>query len=94
MHTQEALKDGETQQRIFLLNAWRETDLFTAEEKALLAVSEEITLISQHGVSDATYQTAASFFSEEVIAEIIMATVLINAWNRIAVTTQLPVIKA
>lgn len=87
MHTEEALKIGETQQRIFLLNAWKETNLYTAEEKALLALTEEVTLIHRHGVSDETYQQAAQFFSEEAIGETIMAIVLINAWNRIAVST-------
>lgn len=87
MHTEEALKIRETQQRIFLLNAWKETNLYTAEEKALLALTEEVTLIHRHGVSDETYQQAAQFFSEEAIGEIIMAIVLINAWNRIAVST-------
>lgn len=91
MHTEEALKIGETQQRIFLLNAWKETDLFTEEEKAILALTEEITLISRQGVSDASYRLAAKFFSEETIAHIIMAVVTINAWNRIAVSTHLPI---
>lgn len=91
MHTKEALQAGETQQRIFLLSAWRETSLFTEEERAILMLTEEVTLISQHGVSDETYKLAGQFFSEETIAEIIMAIVLINAWNRIAVSTQLPV---
>jgi len=93
MHTQEALKAGETQQRIFVLNAWRETDLFTGEEKALLSLAEEVTLIHAHGVADATYQKAAEYFSAETIADIIMATVLINSWNRIAVSTHLPIVK-
>src|SRR5689334_2794923 len=48
MHTKEALSLGETQQRIFLLSAWRETTLFTEEEKAILALTEEVTLIHQH----------------------------------------------
>jgi len=91
MHTRDALKIGETQQRIFLLNAWRETDLFTAEEKALLALTEEVTLISKNGVSNATYNEAKKFFSDEVIAQIIMSTVLINSWNRIAVSTHTPI---
>lgn len=91
MHTRDALKFGETPQRIFLLNAWRETDLFSPEEKAMLALTEEVTLISQHGVSDATYQQAAQFFSAEQIAHIIMSIVLINAWNRIAVSARLPI---
>ena len=92
MHTKEALKIGETQQRIFLLNAWRETALFTDEEKALLAVTEEVTLISRQGLTETTYQHALQYFSEETIAQIIMSTVVINAWNRIAVSshTQIP----
>ena len=90
MHTKEALGIGETQQRIFLLSAWRETELFTEEEKAIIMLTEEVTLISQYGLSDETYKLAQKYFSEETIAEIIMAIVLINAWNRIAVSTQLP----
>ncbi len=91
MHTKDALKNGETNQRIFLLNAWRETELFTPEERAALAMTEEITLISQGGVSDKTYQNARVFFNENEIAQIIMAIVTINAWNRIAVSTQVPI---
>lgn len=93
MHTRDALKIGETQQRIFLLNAWRETDLFSDEEKALLALTEEVTLISKHGVSNATYNEAKKFFSDDVIAQIIMSTVVINSWNRIAVSTHTPIEK-
>jgi AhpD family alkylhydroperoxidase len=91
MHTREALRLGERQQRIFLLNAWRETDLFSPEEKAILALTEEVTLIHQHGVSEKTYTQAGEFFDEQTIGEIILAVVVINAWNRIAVSTQLPV---
>lgn len=90
MHTRDALKLGETAQRIFLLNAWEEAGLFTAEEKAILALTEEVTLISERGVTDKTYQQLQQFFSEEVIAQIIMSVVMINAWNRIAVSTQMP----
>jgi len=91
MHTKEALKSGELQQRIFLLSAWRETDLFSAEEKAILTLTEEVTSIHLKGVSDDAYKQAAQFFSAETIGEIIMAAVLINAWNRIAVSTHLPI---
>ena len=87
MHSKDALKYGETMQRIVLLNAWPEAEVFSAEEKALLAMVEEITLISEHGLSDETYQVAQQFFSETQIGEIIMATVVINAWNRIAIRT-------
>jgi AhpD family alkylhydroperoxidase len=90
MHTKEALAIGETQQRLFLVSAWKETILFTDEEKALLALTEEVTLISHNGVSDDTYKAAEKFFSPEKISEIIMLTILMNAWNRIAVSTHMP----
>ncbi|WP_210115984.1 carboxymuconolactone decarboxylase family protein [Hymenobacter wooponensis] len=90
MHTQEARKDGETEQRLYLLSAWRETSLFTPDEKALLALTEEVTFIGRAGVSDATYQQAAALFDEHYLAQAIMAMVVINAWNRIAISTELP----
>ncbi|MEA5259219.1 carboxymuconolactone decarboxylase family protein [Arcicella aquatica] len=89
MHTKDARKYGETEQRIYLLNAWKETTLFTEEEKAILALTEEITLISQSGVSDATYQKARELFDEHYLSNIIVAIIGINAWNRVAVTTRL-----
>ncbi|GAB3503276.1 carboxymuconolactone decarboxylase family protein [Spirosoma knui] len=93
MHTKEALQAGELPQRIFLLSAWKETSLFTPEEKAILALTEEVTLIHQYGVSDETYSQARSFFDDQTIGEIISLIVVINSWNRIAVSTQLPVQK-
>ncbi|MNS80227.1 hypothetical protein D3C72_1138970 [compost metagenome] len=89
MHTKDALQYGESTQRIFLLNAWRETNLFTEEEKVILSITEEITLIHNQGLSDETYKKAVQFFDKNTIAQIIMAIVTINAWNRIAVSTQL-----
>jgi AhpD family alkylhydroperoxidase len=91
MHTKEALKGGENNQRLFLLNAWRETDKFLQEERVLLAMTEEITLISHRGLTDETYSKAKELFSDEMIAQIIMAIVTINGWNRIAISTQMPV---
>lgn len=87
MHTREALAIGETNQRIFLLNAWRETGIFTDEEKAVLALCEEVTLISNSGVSDETYNKVLTHFDENYIAQLIMAIVTINTWNRLAVST-------
>ncbi len=87
MHTKDALKISETQQRIFLLNAWRETSLFTEEEKTLLDLTEKITLIHQGGVSDELYEKAVNTFGENYLAQIIMAIVAINGWNRIAIST-------
>jgi AhpD family alkylhydroperoxidase len=89
MHTKDALKNGETTQRIFLLDAWKETNLFTDEEKAILAITEEVTLIANSGLSDETYRNATQFFDQTFIAQIIMAVVTINAWNRIAISTNM-----
>lgn len=88
MHTKDAIKNGESNQRIFLVSAWREASkFFTEEEQTVLKMTEEITLIHQHGLSEETYHKASGIFSENQIAQIIMAIVTINAWNRIAVST-------
>lgn len=90
MHTRDALAKGETQQRIFLLSAWREApELFTEQEKIVIEMTEEITLIHQSGLRSETYQKALEFFSENEIAQLIMAIVTINAWNRIAVSSHM-----
>ena len=89
MHTKDALKAGETTQRIFLLNAWKETHLFTREEKIVLALTEAITLIHQGGIPDALYREAESVLGATYLAQVIMAVVTINAWNRIAISTHL-----
>jgi len=88
MHTRDARKMGETEQRIYLLNAWRETQLYSEEEQAILAMTEEITLIQNH-LSKATYDNARRLFDEEYIAAIIMMITTINAWNRIAISTEM-----
>jgi AhpD family alkylhydroperoxidase len=89
MHTKDARKLGETEQRIYLISAWREAYLFTEEERAILELTEEVTLLSQHGVSDGVYNRALALFGEIKTAQIIMNIVVINAWNRIAVSTRL-----
>ncbi|WP_175634446.1 carboxymuconolactone decarboxylase family protein [Pedobacter ghigonis] len=92
IHTQDAIKNGETNQRIFLLNAWREAEgIFTEEEKAVLAITEEITLIHHNGLSDETYSSALQFFSEAQIADIITAVITINIWNRVVLSTHLKI---
>lgn len=88
MHTRDARKMGETEQRIYLLNAWRETQLYTEEEQAILAMTEEITLIQNH-LSKASYDNARRLFDEEYITAIIMMITTINAWNRIAISTEM-----
>jgi len=89
MHTRDARKLDETEQRIYLLNAWRETKLYTEEEQAILALTEEVTLIQNH-VSKETYDNARRLFDEEYLAAIIMMITTINAWNRIAISTEMP----
>lgn len=91
MHTKDALKKGETVQRLFLISAWRETDLFTEEERILLQVTEEVTLINQQGLTTATYEAALKVFGENYLSQIILAVATINVWNRIAISTHLPV---
>ncbi|KAF2326271.1 carboxymuconolactone decarboxylase family protein [Flavobacterium daemonense] len=86
MHTADARKYGVSEQRIYLLSAWREADFYSEEEKAILALTEEITLISNH-VSDEVYENAAKIFDEKYLAEIILAIITINAWNRIGIAT-------
>ncbi|OOV18666.1 carboxymuconolactone decarboxylase family protein [Flavobacterium sp. LM4] len=78
MHTADARKYGETEQRIYLISTWREADIYTEEEKAILALTEEVTLISNH-VSEETYQNAARLFDEKYLAEIILAIITINS---------------
>jgi AhpD family alkylhydroperoxidase len=87
MHTQEALKLGERPKRIFALSAWKESPLFTEKERAVLQLTEEVTLISKDGVGDETYKNVLDFFGETILAQIIMQIVIINSWNRIAVST-------
>ncbi|MGG8497859.1 carboxymuconolactone decarboxylase family protein [Tenacibaculum sp. TC6] len=91
MHTKEALKDGESIQRIALLNAWKESNLFTSEEKAILQITEEATLIHVNGVTEDTYQQTIELFGPNYFSQIIMAIATINAWNRIAISTLMPV---
>ncbi|MCO6162382.1 carboxymuconolactone decarboxylase family protein [Flavobacterium sp. NRK F7] len=91
MHAKDALKNGETQQRIFLIAAWRETTLFSEKEKVILEMTEEITLVHQQGLSEATYKKAVLLFSENEIAQLIIAIITINAWNRIAVSTHMQI---
>jgi AhpD family alkylhydroperoxidase len=89
MHTADARKNGETESRIYAISVWRESPLFSNEERALLALTEEITLIANKGLSDETYAELQKFFDEVTIAQAIMQVVAINAWNRVAVSTRM-----
>ena len=85
-HSADAKKAGETEQRIFLISVWREaTNVFNEEEQLLLEMTEQVTLIHHHGLSDELYDKAIALFGELKTAQIIMVIISINAWNRIGV---------
>lgn len=86
MHTEHARKIGMTEKQIYLLNAWREADIYSDAEKAILAFTEEVTHIGNH-VSDATYENLARHFDEKYISSILMMAIIINSWNRMVIAT-------
>ncbi len=89
-HTKAARALDETEQRIYLISVWREAGtVFSEEEKLLLEMTEEITLIHKNGLSDRLYERAIGLLGEEKTAQVIMAIITINAWNRIGVSLNL-----
>jgi AhpD family alkylhydroperoxidase len=91
-HTQDAQKLGETEQRLRLLCVWREAHgFFSEEEQILLAITEEITLIHQCGLSEETYRKAVDVLGEQKTAAAIMGVITINAWNRIGVSLRMQI---
>jgi len=89
MHTVEAKKLGESEQRLYALAAWQESPLFSSKERALLKLTDEVTLVAGQGLSDATYEACLAAVGEQGVAQCIMQIVTINAWNRIAVATRM-----
>jgi len=87
MHSEEARKLGESERRIYALSAWKESPLFSDKEKAILLLTDEITLISNNGVSKNCYKQALQALGENALAEAIMLIVTANAWNRIGIST-------
>jgi AhpD family alkylhydroperoxidase len=87
MHTKDARTGGETEQRLYLVQVWREAEsMYSERERAALAWAEEVTRIGEHGLSDATYEQAMAVFSEEEIVHLNLLVVMINGWNRFGVT--------
>jgi AhpD family alkylhydroperoxidase len=85
-HTKDALKHGEKQERIFVMSAWREArNWFSETDQVILELTEEVTLIGNHGVNDALFEKAVNTFGEETTAYIILGIVAMNAWNRLGV---------
>jgi AhpD family alkylhydroperoxidase len=86
MHSKDARAAGETEQRLYALDAWRETPFYTDRERAALAWTEALTLVSQGHVPDEVYELARKQFSEKEIVDLTLAVVEINGWNRIAIS--------
>jgi len=86
MHTQDARKLGETEQRLYLLNAWRESPLYTDRERAALAWTEAVTLIAETHAPDDLYEDVRARFSEAETVNLTMLIGAINAWNRVAIS--------
>ncbi len=85
MHTKDARAHGETEQRLYTLPAWRETPFFTERERAALAWTESLTLVAETQVPDDVYDVARQHFSEKELADLTLAIVAINGWNRLAI---------
>jgi AhpD family alkylhydroperoxidase len=89
MHTKDARELGETEGRLYALAAWRESTFFSDRERAALAVTDAVTLLPEAGLPDDVYEEALEQFGEDELAQLIMAIVVINAWNRVAVSTRI-----
>jgi AhpD family alkylhydroperoxidase len=85
MHSKDARAEGESEQRLYELDAWRETPFYSERERAALAWSEAITLISQTHAPDDVYEEARKHFSEQELVGLTLAIVAINGWNRLAI---------
>jgi AhpD family alkylhydroperoxidase len=86
-HCKDAIAYGEDPKRLYVLSAWREAkNWFSKEEQVILRLTEEITLIADHGLSDQTYDEAIALFGEEMTAKLIVSVININALNRLAVS--------
>ncbi len=85
MHSKDARAAGETEQRLYVLNAWREAPFYTPRERAALEWTEALTLIHQTHVSDALFESMREHFTEEELVSLTLAVIAINGWNRVAI---------
>lgn len=90
MHTKDARAAGETEQRLYLLDAWRESPFYSARERAALAWAESVTRVSETHVPDEVYEDARRHFSEKELVDLNWVVVAINAWNRLAIPFRTP----
>ena len=86
MHSKDARAGGEREQRLYALNAWRETPFFSERERAALAWTETVTCVSETHVPDETYESVRQHFSEKELVDLTLGIVTINGWNRLAIS--------
>ncbi len=86
MHWKDARDAGESEERLYMLNAWPESPLYSDRERAALALTEAVTLVSQTHVPDEVFAQARSHFSESEVVNLTLAIATINSWNRLAIT--------
>ena len=90
MHFREAKAKGEKEERLYLLDAWREAPVYTDRERVALAWAEAVTLVSQTQVPDAVFKEAREYFDEAELVNLTLAVVAINGWNRFAISFRVP----
>jgi AhpD family alkylhydroperoxidase len=88
MHSKDARAGGETEQRLYGLDAWRETPYYSARERAALELTEALTVLSKTGVPDEVYERVREQFSEDELVHLSLAIVSINGWNRLNITAR------
>jgi AhpD family alkylhydroperoxidase len=86
MHNKDALAAGETEQRLYMLSAWRESPFYTDRERAALAWTDAVSLVADSHVSDDVYEEARKYFSEKELVDLTLAVIAINGWNRLNVS--------
>ena len=90
MHTKDARSRGESEQRLYAVTAWREAPFYSERERAALAWTESLTNISQDDVPDVVYEQARRHFSEKELVDLTLAVIVINGWNRLAISFRTP----
>jgi alkylhydroperoxidase family enzyme len=90
MHSQDAIEEGESTRRLFAVSAWHEAPFFDERERAALALTDSVTRLGEGGVPDDVWDGAAKVFTEEEVADLLIAIATINTWNRIAIPSRTP----
>ncbi|MDH2901072.1 MAG: carboxymuconolactone decarboxylase family protein [archaeon] len=83
MHNKDALASGENEQRLYMLSAWRESPFYSDRERAALAWTEAVTLVTDSHVPDDVYEEARKYFTEKELVDLTLAVIAINGWNRL-----------